>query len=559
MKGIQNTNTSNFSSVVSNNRRFYVPKYQCDYSWDTEQWDDLWQDICTMIEDHDEHYMGYLVLQTDDEKHYYIIDGQQRFTTIILLILAAIKNIMRLVEQGVEKEDNQRRIDNLKNIYLGKEDPVTLEYDNLLELNRNNDPYFRDYIVKLGDLKVRNLKATEKLMKRCFEFFDLKLKGRYVSGKDYASFIQTVVDNLFFTQIVVNDELNAFKVFETLNARGVQLSSSDLLKNYLFSLVDRDNNHKSYIETLEEKWVLLTDNIKAEKLPEFLRYYWNTQHKAIRANDVFKTIRKEIKSDKQVFALVNEMIQFSDVYMALRDENDELWEDDDTRRYIALLNLYRLKQPYSVLMAAKVNLENKDFRQLLKVIVTLCFRYNVICDRNPNDQDLPFNSLAMLISNEKRVDYSLLAPIFVEDAEFMNSFQEKSFPYNSRNAKIVRYILGQIEHFKGSALEVQFDEENASIEHVLPQNYDERWDIDDEKAARLLWRLGNTCLLERRYNRDLKNAGFEEKKAVYAKSSYYYAKRIAEDFSRWDENAIVRMQKEMAKAAVSIWKVPTAK
>ena len=253
------------------------------------------------------------------------------------------------------------------------------------------------------------------------------------------------------------------------------------------------------------------------------------------------------------------MIQFSDVYMALRDENDELWEDDDTRRYIALLNLYRLKQPYSVLMAAKVNLENKDFRQLLKVIVTLCFRYNVICDRNPNDQDLPFNSLAMLISNEKRVDYSLLAPIFVEDAEFMNSFQEKSFPYNSRNAKIVRYILGQIEHFKGSALEVQFDEENASIEHVLPQNYDERWDIDDEKAARLLWRLGNTCLLERRYNRDLKNAGFEEKKAVYAKSSYYYAKRIAEDFSRWDENAIVRMQKEMAKAAVSIWKVPTAK
>ena len=158
MKGIQNTNTSNFSSVVSNNRRFYVPKFQRDYSWDTEQWDDLWQDICTMIEDHDEHYMGYLVLQTDDEKHYYIIDGQQRFTTIILLILAAIKNIVRLAEQGVEKEDNQRRIENLKNIYLGKEDPVTLEYDNLLELNRNNDPYFRDYIVKLGDLKVRNLR-----------------------------------------------------------------------------------------------------------------------------------------------------------------------------------------------------------------------------------------------------------------------------------------------------------------------------------------------------------------------------------------------------------------
>ena len=557
MKGIQNTNTNNFSSVVSNNRRFFVPKFQRDYSWDTEQWDDLWQDICTMIEEKDEHYMGYLVLQTDDEKHYFIIDGQQRFTTIILLILAAIKNIRRLVEQGIEMEDNQRRIDNLKSIYLGKEDPVTLEYDNLLELNRNNDPFFRDYIVKLGDLKIRNLKATEKLMKRCFEFFDQKLKGRYVSGKDYASFIQIVVDNLYFTQIVVNDEVNAFKVFETLNARGVQLSSSDLLKNYLFSLVDRDNSHRSHIESLEEKWVQLTDNIKAEKLPEFLRYYWNTQHKAIRANDVFKTIRKDIKSDKQVFALINEMIRFSDVYMALRDENDELWEDNETRQYIALLNLYRLKQPYSVLMAAKMNLDNKDFRQLLKVIVTLCFRYNIICDRNPNDQDLPFNSLAMLISSERRVDYSLLAPIMIDDVEFLNSFQEKSFPYSSRNAKIVRYILGKIEHFKGSALDVQFDDENASVEHILPQNYDEQWDVDDEKAARLLWRLGNTCLLEKRFNRDLKNAGFKEKKAIYAESSYYYAQRIAEDFSQWDENSIVRLQKEMAKAATSIWKVPT--
>ncbi len=555
MKGIQNTNTSNFSSVVSNNRRFFVPKFQRDYSWDIEQWDDLWQDIVTMIGENDEHYMGYLVLQTEDEKNYYIIDGQQRFTTIILLILAAIKNIERLMNKGLEPEDNKRRIENLKSIYIGKEDPVTLEYDNLLELNRNNDPFFRDYIVKLGDLRIRNLKATEKLMKRCFEFFDQKLKGRYPSGKDYASFIQTIVDNLYFTQIVVNDEMNAFRVFETLNARGVQLSSADLLKNYLFMLVDRDNAHISHIDTLETKWAKLTDNIKAEKLPEFLRYYWNTKHKAIRANEVFKTIRKEIKTDTQVFSLVNEMMKFSDVYMALKDENDELWEDHDVRTYIGLLNLFRLKQPYSVLMAAKIYLTDEEFKRLLKTIIVLCFRYNVVCDHNPNDQESPFNNLAMLISEEKRVDYSLLASIIVDDTEFMTSFQEKSFPYNSQNAKIIRYILGRIEHFKGSTLDVKYDDDNASVEHILPQNYDEDWNFDDEKASRLMWRLGNTCLLERRLNRDLKNASFDEKRSVYETSSYYYAKKIAEDYVQWSEIAILKLQKEMAKAAVSIWKL----
>jgi len=328
MKGIQNTNTSNFSAVMGNNRSFSVPKFQRDYSWETEQWDDLWQDIVTMIEEHDEHYMGYLVLQTKDDKHFYIIDGQQRFTTIILLILAAIKNIKRLIENGIDSDSNEKRVKTLLNLYIGKEDPVTLEYDNVLELNRNNNPYFKDYIVKMGELRVRNLKATEKLMKRCFEFYDQKLKGRFSTGQDYASFIQNVVDNLYFTQIVVNDEMNAFRVFETLNARRVQLSSSDLLKNYLFSLVDRGKTYQSYIEVLENKWSRLTDNIRAEKLPEFLRYYWNTKHKSIRSKDVFKTIRSEIKIDSQVFELMNELIDYSDIYMALGDKNDEMWKED---------------------------------------------------------------------------------------------------------------------------------------------------------------------------------------------------------------------------------------
>ena len=171
MKGIQNTITGNFSSIISNNRKFIVPKFQRDYSWNNEQWDDLWQDIETMIIEHDEHYMGYLVLQTQDEKNFYIIDGQQRFTTILLLIYAAIKCVEKQITQGIDVEDNKRRVESLKSLYIGKEDPVTLDYDNLLTLNRNNNSYFCDYILKLGDLKARNLTTTEKLMRSCFEYY----------------------------------------------------------------------------------------------------------------------------------------------------------------------------------------------------------------------------------------------------------------------------------------------------------------------------------------------------------------------------------------------------
>lgn len=555
MKGIQNTITGNFSSIISNNRRFIVPKFQRDYSWNNEQWDDLWQDIETMIEEHDEHYMGYLVLQTQDEKLYYIIDGQQRFTTVLLLIYAAIKCVEKLISKGIDVEDNKRRCESLKSLYIGKEDPVTLDYDNLLTLNRNNNSYFCDYILKLGELKARNLTATEKLMRSCFEYYEQKLSGKFNTGKEYASFIQTVADGLHFTQIVVNDEMNAFRVFETLNARGVQLSSADLLKNYLFSKVDSNTTHSSRIDTLERKWSILTDNIKAEKLPEFLRYYWNMQHKTIRANAVYKTIRQEIKEDKQVFLLLDDLISYSDIYMALTDGNDEMWTDNDVKENIALLNLFRLKQPFSLLMAAKKNLSDNEFKRVLKAVITMCFRYNVICDRNPNDQEGPFNSLAQSISIDKTVELQKLSSIMVDDAEFKTAFKEKIFPYNSRNAKVVKYILGKIEYFKGSTQAVRFDDDNVSIEHIYPQNPSDEWELDESKMQRYIFRLGNMCLLEKGLNRDIQNSGFEDKVPVYQKSSCYYAKKIGSSYTDWNDNSIVKLQSEMANAAVSIWSV----
>lgn len=553
MKGIQNTSTNNFSSIIGNNRKFIVPKFQRDYSWGVEQWDDLWQDILTMIDEEEDHYMGYLVLQTNDDKSFHIIDGQQRFTTVTILILASIKCIKTFVENGVESEDNQQRIDSLLHTYIGNKDSVTLVYDNILVLNRNNDAYFRDYIVKLEELRVRNLKVSEKLMKQCFEFFEQRLRGRYESGKDYARFIQTVVDRLYFTQIVVNDEMNAFRVFETLNARGVQLSSSDLLKNYLFSLVDKNSSHPSRIETLEEKWAKLTDNIKSEKLPEFLRYYWNTGHKSIRANALFKTVRKNVTTDQTVFKLVDDLYRYSDVYMALTDSNDALWQDAEVKRCVILLNIFRLKQPFPVLMAAKLNLPDSDFKKLFKNILNLCFRYNVICDRNPNDQDGPFNMLAMLIKKEKRVDYQLLLPIAVDDKVFENSFSDKSFPYTSRNVKIVRYILATLEKHNGSTQDVSFIDEDATIEHIMPQNAEDEWNVDGDKQRQLVFRIGNTCLLEKKLNMAIKNSSFQEKVKEYAKSSYLDARTIASKNS-WTENDIISRQSKMARLAVNVWK-----
>jgi len=555
MKGIKDSSTVNFSTLISGTDKFIVPKFQRDYSWDYEQWDDLWQDIEIMLNMKDEHYMGYLVLQTNNNKDYQIIDGQQRFTTLTFLIIATIKAIKHLAEQGIDAENNNQRVQTLINTYIGKVDPVTLDYNNKLVLNRNNDSYYRDYIVKMGNLVTRNTKATEKLMKRCFEFFETKLKDKFATGQEYANYITNVIDNLHFTRILVTDELNAFKVFETLNARGVQLSSADLLKNYLFSIIDANKAHPERINSLEEKWAKITNNVKSDHVSEFMRYYWNMSHKSVSKKAIFKTIKENITNEESVFNLINDMIPFSEIYMSLRDGNDPLWDDSEVREMIEVLNLFRLKQPISVLMAAKQKLDSNNFKKALKTILNLCFRYNVICDKNPNDQEAPFNMLAMDISNTATLHLDLLKSIYVDDDSFKSGFEEFAIQYNSNNAKKIRYILGKIEHFKGGVANVTINDEDASIEHILPQNYGEEWNIDDEVASRCIDKLGNLCLLERTRNRTIGNIPYDDKKQYYKDSMYHTTSNIPDEYNEWTEAAISRRQKKLSKDAIGVWRI----
>jgi len=555
MKGIKDSSTVNFSSLISGTDKYKVPKFQRDFSWDVEQWDDLWQDIEVMIRTNDEHYMGYLVLQTSDNKDYMIIDGQQRFTTLTLLILAAIKSIKRLAEQGHDTENNNQRVDELIRTYIGQIDPVTLDYNNKLVLNRNNDMYYRDFVVKMGNLKVRNTTKTEKLMKRCFEFYEAKLKDKFPTGSEYADYIKKVIDCLFFTRILVSDELNAFKVFETLNARGVQLSSADLLKNYLFSIVDENKAHPERINVLEEKWAKITNNVKSDNVSEFMRYYWNMTHKTVSKKLIFKTIRDSIKDDAMVFQFVNDMIPFSDIYMALRDGNDSMWENSEVKHLVKVLNLFRLKQPISVLMAAKRYLDDAGFKRVLKAIVNECFRYNVVCDKNPNDQEGPFNALAMDISNNKTLNLRLIESIYVDNETFKSSFEEFALTYDSTNAKKIRYILGELEHAEGGVSNVALDDEDASIEHILPQNADDAWGLDEEVVIRCMDKIGNMCLLERTKNRTLGNKPYDEKKSVYRDSVYTTTQRIPDDYEAWDEDAINRRQRRLSNIAATIWRI----
>lgn len=557
MRGIQGTSNKTYRQLMGNGLRYEIPKFQRDYTWDTEQWDDLWQDIKALMSNEDEeHYMGYLVLQTSNNKEFQIIDGQQRLTTMSILILSTLKCLNDLVDSNIDPESNQLRKNNLLNSYIGYIDPVTLISNNKLKLNRNSNDYYKQHLVLLKDLPLRNTNTSEKHMRECFNWYYDRIKKEYKTGEELAGFVDNIVDKLFFTVIEVTDQLNAFKVFETLNARGVQLSSSDLLKNHLFSVVDETQPHISEIEELENIWSKIVGKLGEQKFEDYLRYYWNSISKSVGKKNLFKTIKSSIKTKQEVFGLIRNLNDTADIFLAIQNPEDDLWRDKpEIQKALRELKLFQIRQTYSLFMSGYRNLTSEGFSKLTKTCSIISLRYNIIGGLNPNAQEDVYNAVALKIESQKKFSASDFQSIYVQDNSFENDFSTKEFKNTTRNHKIVKYLLAKIEIYEYNS-EIDVDSDLFTIEHILPENADEEWgEFSFDEINRSRFRIGNLTLLEKKLNREAAQKSFTEKCKLFEKSQSKLTNSIPTKFSTWDEAKIATRQRMLAKHAKAVWKI----
>jgi len=564
-----NTSNDTFRRLMGGGLSYQIPPFQRDYAWTDEQWDDLWQDILGLFNNEDDaedtHYMGYLVLQTSDHKQFDVIDGQQRITTITLIILAVLKVLQDLVDASVHSEENKKRLSALRESYVGDLDPVTLTTRSKLTLNRHNDTYYQNYIVdQLDTSSRRGFKSSAHQLRKAFAWFYEKirdyLKDNTDQGAALAKFVDQFVDKLFFTVIIVQDELNAFKVFETLNARGVQLSSTDLLKNYLFSVVSKGNTDTHDLENLEKRWGDIVDALGSQNFPDFLRVYWNSRNKLVRKNGLFKEIRKNITQKQQAFDLLRNLDRDARIYASLTDPSDNIWNERE-REAFENLRRFNVKQHLSLLLACYNSFFESDrnhFTRVVQAVAVLSFRYNVICGFPANEQERTYNAIAQTVSINGTDVIPRLLTLYPDDDTFKGAFAKKDLKTtNSRNRKIVKDILLNLEYKLTNA---SFDaaDDSITIEHIMPENPDANWDeIEETIQDRMVYRLGNMTLLNAQDNKNLGNSGYDAKKNIYANSAYGVTRAIAENYHTWDEDKVNSRQEYMAKQAVSLWRIPS--
>lgn len=547
-----------FRELLGNGVRYEVPRFQRDYAWDQEQWEDLWSDI-ESVGPRTPHYMGYIVLQKTAPQEFQIIDGQQRLITLSLVMIGAIRQLKALAEAGNEPDDNNQRAELLRSQFVGTQNPVSLRVDAKLSLNRNNRANFKSICSRLEVQKVRGRSATNLLVDGAAKFFIAKPMG--TTGEEIAAFAERVASGMVFTRIVVHDQLNAYKVFETLNARGVQLSTPDLLKNFIFSTVTHEGDiPDEELDDIDARWSGIVDQIKDAPFTEFVRYHHNARAPLATKRELFAAIRTRAPTPKAAFKYLDSLEAHAPVYSALLEPEDAFWDDVDddvrarrVRSALSGLRLFNIRQPLPLLMAAHGAFDRDEFAKLARYLYVLSIRYNVVCHRSPAEQEQAYNGLAIGVSSGKhtRASHIKNSPqfrkLYPKDEAFVGAFARLRMP-SRRSSKKIRFLLTTIE----SKLGVTTDYSRTVLEHVCPFNPDGDWyaafgeGVDDVQN-----RLGNMVILEKD---DLGRASREEKWSAYEASGRPLAKKVA-SFSEWTLTAVREYQTWLAEQARSTWRV----
>ncbi len=560
-----NTDTEDLRELLGNGKIYDVPPFQRDYSWTEENWQDLWDDISQLDESSADHYMGALVLQTTDRRRFTIIDGQQRLATLSILILSCIHHLREMADHGVDSEDNRSRAELLIASYIGGKDPTTLLPQRKLRLNRHDDGFYESFLIPgRPHPSPRNLRGSESLLLKAYQFFRARLGdylGGRASGEDVTRLANEVVAlRLLFITVNVRDQLSAYTVFETLNARGLELTETDLLKNYLFSILQ--NIGESQLATLAARWESVADRVGASRFPSFLRHHVNSGRPFVRQRQLFRAVKSQVSTGQGVLDLLESLEVDSYWYAALSDGFDDHWLDfpPNAREAVRILGLVEVSQFTPLVLAAKDRFKPDEIAKVLALCSAQSIRFNLTGRRNTHPLEPAFNKAALAIRDGSAATTRSLLPhlsdVLVGDEDFERDFAALRMAPRGHAKKRVRYLLVEIERRLGNN-SLHHETIEASIEHILPESPGPEWEqaFNVTQMERGIDRLGNLTLLEASLNRECANKRFEEKRSLYARSQFEMTRRLA-DFEEWTEEAINARQRGFAKLARQIWRLP---
>ncbi|MGL4501083.1 MAG: DUF262 domain-containing protein [Planktothrix sp.] len=567
--------TKSISELFSVKKKYAVPRFQREYSWTKEKVSELWDDIIANISldsegkfNHEEYFIGSLVLVGDDKSaSMQIVDGQQRLTTLTILLSVLCHRFMEMGQENVAKSIYE-------NYIAGKDDDGNYYFK--LENNEKASHFFKGAIQHIEPKKLEAYSPEEKALLESYEelysctsreSLQEKLSRPLLEDDElYKNSLKVireqVVNYLKVIFITVGEEDEAYTIFETLNARGMDLSFVDLIKNKLFksfNIHHPNDDAKKKWEELQK--TLLKDDVDLET---FVRHWWIAHYNDARANEVYKQFKKawndgEINAEDILNDLVNDAKLYVKKISSPKEENFKHPAEKPIYRSLKALKMFEVKMNRPFLLSLfksyyKGLVKLKNVKDTLFFMEKFHFCFNAICSMRPSNIEKIYSKAARDLlkaadKNEAEEILNKFVKSLIEKMPDKEIFKEnfcklKYLKNYRRNQRIIQYIFTYLELDKQKTGEVSPD--NITLEHILPQS---------SGTEDFIGSIGNLLPLASQLNGKASNKSLQDKMEYYYQSKFLVTQHFTKTVpAQWGREEIEARTLELAEDCYqSMW------
>jgi len=564
-----------FSSTSS---RIRIPRYQRPYAWTEEQVSEYWSDI---ISEDQAYFLGSFIFNKENEDDGFIdvIDGQQRILTSTIFI-AVLRNISYKLGDKKYSELLQRQC-------IAFEDDEG-EWTNRVLPGESTMLFFEENI-QTPYSDIENIKPEVKEHK--------KIKSNYVYLKNKVSTLLDSIPNkedkikkikqlrkkigeLVVIDIEIYNEEIAYEIFETVNARGVELSVSDLLKNLIFSKI----KDKKGREKAKSYWKEIENNIEETgvDIKKFVRYFWMSKYKFVTEKKLYSEIKKEISNYSE---LIKDLHDSSIWYNIILQGNINDFEQIEVNgkkigkkifRSIFATRLMNVTQCNVLFLSILNSIDelSMDPSKVLNTIEKFTYQYSAVCKLPGNKVEKIYSKYAIEISNavnsskNDKIKHKNTQTAFnnlsvelkssLPSRElFIEKFNEIEYKNSDSARKLIKYTLEEIDKNKSSD-EYKLDFDSINIEHILPQK-PQKWGLSVKEVKPYVNLIGNLTLLSTKLNSKIGNDIISKKLPELKKSEIQATKEVVksiEEKDQWTDEMIRARHAELAELSIDeIWKI----
>ena len=533
-----------------------VPPNQREYAWTEKEVEALFQDLEKEISSKRQSYfLGTLVTIPRTLGQLEVVDGQQRLATAAIL-LSAIRNHLQEIEQEMAGS--------IQTDFLYAFNRDTRDHDPKLRLNVDDNDYFIRRLVQPGQ-PLESTRPSHELLAEAFSKAERQVE-KIVSGlepRDHGDALNRWVSFLEYQATVillrVPNSSNAYRMFETLNDRGIKVSQSDLVKNYLFGEAgDRFNE-------VQQRWAYMRGALESMEEEDttitFLRHSLTTMYEFVREADVYDLVASRVSGPLDAVRFSGQLETLANTLVATENPEHERWNQygESTRGALEILNLFSISPMRPLLLAIAQKFTEKEAETGFAFCVGLSVRLMIGNRTRTGTVEQGLASAANKVYKGEIAAYKQLRlqlmNITPTDGEFTAAFTAATVT----NRKLARYYLRSLEMAHKSEKEPWLvPNANANVinlEHVLPTKPGNAWPNFSNDELRLYRnRIGNLTLLQATKNSGLQSADFETKKKVYSDSPYEITNMISKQ-KEWSKTQIDSRQAYLASLALKAWKV----